>query len=70
MEFKDKRGAHKTESLFIETIQPQVFKKYDPIFITKNYFLKNMDRLIKNIPNNDIQFDSDKLLDACPFKPE
>lgn len=37
MEFKDKRGAHKTESLFLETIQPHVAKNYKPLYSLRDY---------------------------------
>lgn len=36
-EFKDKRGAHKTESLFVETIQGHVAKKYEPLYSLRDY---------------------------------
>ena len=36
-DFKDVRGAHKTESLFIETIQPQPAKSYDPLYSLRDY---------------------------------
>lgn len=36
-EFKDKRGAHRTESLFVETIQHHVAKKYEPIYSLRDY---------------------------------
>ena len=34
---KDKRGAHRTESLFVETIQPHVARKYEPIYSLRDY---------------------------------
>ena len=37
MDLKDKRGVQRTESLFHETIQPPVRKKYDPIYSLRDY---------------------------------
>ncbi len=35
--FKDTRGVQKTESLFIETIQPQPAKTYEPLYSLRDY---------------------------------
>lgn len=35
--FKDKRGAHRTESLFVETIQPEIAKNYTPVYSLRDY---------------------------------
>lgn len=37
MEFKDRRGVSKTESLFHETIQPSIRKNYTPIYSLRDY---------------------------------
>ena len=37
MDFKDRRGVSKTESLFHETIQPNVRKNYTPIYSLRDY---------------------------------
>ena len=37
MDFKDKRGVSRTESLFHETIQPSIRKRYDPIYSLRDY---------------------------------
>ena len=36
-DFKDVRGAHKTESLFIETIQTKSKKRYEPLYSLRDY---------------------------------
>lgn len=36
-DFKDKRGAHKTEALFVETIQAQSRKTYTPLYSLRDY---------------------------------
>ena len=36
-QFKDSRGAHKTESLFIETISPKSAEKYTPVYSLRDY---------------------------------
>lgn len=36
-QFKDSRGAHRTESLFIEVISPESAKKYTPIYSLRDY---------------------------------
>ncbi len=36
-EFKDVRGAHRTESLFIEMIQSHIAKKYTPLYSLRDY---------------------------------
>ena len=36
-DFKDVRGAHKTESLFIETIQTKSKKRYTPLYSLRDY---------------------------------
>jgi hypothetical protein len=37
MNLKDKRGVQRTESLFHETIQPPIRKKYDPVYSLRDY---------------------------------
>ncbi len=39
-DFKDKRGVSRTESLFHETIQPSIRKRYDPVYSLRDYDYK------------------------------
>jgi len=36
-QMKDARGAHRTESLFNETIQPSIRKKFEPLYSLRDY---------------------------------